>query len=303
MTRYGSNVGGAAVVKRSTVRSADGTDIAVETVGASGTGLVVVGGVLSSAADYLPLARRLASKLQVHVINRRGRPGSGPMADRHSLDDECDDVASVAAATGASIVFGHSFGGLIALEAARRSRVFDTVVVYDAAVSLRGSFDLHWLEGYAGRLRAGDRRGAFAWMVRHNGFSPRAMSMLPAPAVDLLLRGGVRGARWARLDPLLEANLTEHAILEASDDATAVRFSSIAAPTTLLVGARSPAPFHVAVEELVRTVPSATAVVVSRVGHSAPQSRPRPVAAAVIDALVERLIRTPNQPLAPPDSV
>jgi hypothetical protein len=40
----------------STATSADGTTIAYETVG-SGAGLIVVGGVLSTARDYIDLAR------------------------------------------------------------------------------------------------------------------------------------------------------------------------------------------------------------------------------------------------------
>lgn len=61
----------------STVASVDRTTIAYETLG-SGAGLIVVGGVLSTAGDYMDLARQLAGSSTVHLMERRGRGASGP---------------------------------------------------------------------------------------------------------------------------------------------------------------------------------------------------------------------------------
>ncbi len=65
------------VAPTSTVRSDDGTVIAYHSVG-HGPGLVVVGGVLSAGHDYMALAGALAGEFEVHVMERRGGPGSGP---------------------------------------------------------------------------------------------------------------------------------------------------------------------------------------------------------------------------------
>ncbi|MEZ5088358.1 MAG: alpha/beta hydrolase [Micropruina sp.] len=62
---------------RNTVTSADGTRIGYRTVG-DGTGLILVGGALRTAEDYLPLAAALAERCAVHVVDRRGRGDSGP---------------------------------------------------------------------------------------------------------------------------------------------------------------------------------------------------------------------------------
>jgi pimeloyl-ACP methyl ester carboxylesterase len=132
------------------------------------------GGVLSSAGSYRPLAERLAGTFEVHVVDRRGRPGSGPQRPGHSIEDECDDLFAVIGATGASMVFGHSFGGLVALETARRRPGLESVFVYEPGVPLRGQFDLGWLDRYECLLDRGNRRGAFACMVKHAGFAPRA---------------------------------------------------------------------------------------------------------------------------------
>jgi len=52
--------------------SADATSIGYVSVGqgqGQGPGLVIVGGVLSSASDYLPLAGVLARDFEVHVMD------------------------------------------------------------------------------------------------------------------------------------------------------------------------------------------------------------------------------------------
>jgi pimeloyl-ACP methyl ester carboxylesterase len=134
--------GGARVAR---IRSDDGTVIAYHSVG-DGPGLVVVGGVLSAGDDYMALAGALAGEFEVHVMERRGRPGSGPQRQGHSLDDECADLAAVARTTASAAVFGHSFGGLVALEMARRQPIFDEVFVYEPGVPLRGQLRAGWLD-------------------------------------------------------------------------------------------------------------------------------------------------------------
>ena len=59
------------------VSSADGTDIGVRVLG-TGPAVVVLGGALRTVTDYLPLARAMAARFQVHVVDRRGRGLSGP---------------------------------------------------------------------------------------------------------------------------------------------------------------------------------------------------------------------------------
>ena len=94
-------------VTSSATRSADGTTIAYQTVG-SGDGIIVVGGVLRSASDYMAIARVLADSFTVHVVDRRGRGASGPQGRDYSVEKECEDLLAVQARTGAQRVFGHS---------------------------------------------------------------------------------------------------------------------------------------------------------------------------------------------------
>lgn len=263
------------------VFSADGTPISYVSLG-RGPGLVIVGGVLSSASTYLALAEALAADFTVHVVNRRGRPPTGPQRPDHSIDEECADLLAVAAATGARRAFGHSFGGLVVLETARRQRMFDELYLYEPGVSIAGSLDTSWLDGYQRLLTHGDRRGAFAWMVKNAGFAPRPLAVMPLWYVKAVLRLAIRGERWNSMEPLLDANLTEHRISAALDEPTAARFSTVTARTCLFGGENSPPVLSdELLARLAEVIPQADVQILPRVGHLAPEDQPVTVAAAI----------------------
>src|ERR1700753_2228448 len=86
--------------------SADGTPVEYLSVG-HGPHAIVVPGALAMASDLTPFAALLAQRHTVHVVQRRGRGGSGPQGDRYGIERECEDVEAVRARTGARLVFGH----------------------------------------------------------------------------------------------------------------------------------------------------------------------------------------------------
>lgn len=270
-------------VRSATTTSSDGTVIAYHTVG-DGPGLVIVGGVLWEGSDYLPLAHALAGNYEVHVMERRGRPGSGPQREDHDIADECADLIATAKATGATSVFGHSFGGLVALETARRDPIFDEVFVYDPGIPLRGRFSTGWFDGYQRLLEAGDRRGAMAWMSKHSGFAPGPVRLLPQWYLRLVLRGVIRGEAWRRMDRLLEANLVEHRLQATLDAPDLSRLSQIRAHTVLLGGAKSPAALSAdLLPELSQVVAGSSVAVLKGLGHFAPRDHPAAIATAIVE--------------------
>jgi pimeloyl-ACP methyl ester carboxylesterase len=269
-------------LRLSSALSADGTPIGYSSLG-DGPGLIILGGVLSSGSDYLELARLLAQDFEVHAVDRRGRPNSGPQRDDHSIDDECADLIAVVRSTGATSVFGHSFGGLVALETARRQAAFDELFIYEPGVPLRGKFRFDWLDGYQQRLQSGDRRGAFAWMVKHNGFAPRPLAIMPLSYVRAVLRLAIRSRRWATMNLLLEANLVEHRIEAALDAPTADRFSTVSARTLLMGGTRSPTVIsQQLITELAEVIPDALVASLPGLDHLAPQHQPSQIATAIL---------------------
>jgi pimeloyl-ACP methyl ester carboxylesterase len=281
----------ATALQYATVESADGTSIAFASMG-HGSGVIVLGGALQTGSDYLPLARSLARDFAVHVVDRRGRGASGPQGPSYSIANEIEDLLAVQRATRAIAVFGHSYGGLIALEAARRSEIFSCVVVYEPGVSVRGSIPVRWLPQYRELLASGDRRGAFAALVRGRGQAPGALDRLPLWYARLILRFAVRGRRWRRIEPLLDASLAEHEKVARLDSANANRYGAISAPVLVLAGGKSP-PFASAepVEALQRAIRNSEAEIIDGLDHLAPLEKAADVVATRAGCFLARTLR------------
>ena len=75
-------------VGKQTVTSVDGAAIGFRTVGA-GEPVIVVGGALRGAEDYLLLADALSRRFAVHLMDRRGRGLSGPQGSDYRIEKEC----------------------------------------------------------------------------------------------------------------------------------------------------------------------------------------------------------------------
>jgi len=98
------------------VTSKDGTRIAVECAGTGPTLLFVHGGV-GDHTRWTPMFPLLTSKFTACAMDRRGHGGSGDSGE-YSLSKEAEDVAAVVNSyPGPVFVFGHSYGGVAALEA------------------------------------------------------------------------------------------------------------------------------------------------------------------------------------------
>src|ERR1039458_5780739 len=149
----------------SAVTSADGTTIGYRTTG-RGPGLIMLSGALLTARDFDGLARALGGRgFTVHALDRRGRGGSGPQGPGYSAERECEDIAAVQAATGASFLAGHSFGGFLALEAMSAGQRYQRAAVYEPGVLLGGHGPV--VLAWAGRCPRGlDRRRPLAAVLR-----------------------------------------------------------------------------------------------------------------------------------------
>jgi pimeloyl-ACP methyl ester carboxylesterase len=268
-----------------TVTSADGTTIGYHTLG-SGEGLVVVGGALRSGLDYLALGRALGRSRTVQLMDRRGRGSSGPQGSDYSIDQECADLKAVVAATAASAVFGHSYGGLIALESARRERSFPDVIVYEPGVSINGSTPLRWIPRYRELLDEGDARGAFTCMVQQAGFAPAMLERMPPWCARAILELAVRGERWQAMKLHLRTHLVE-AEQVALLDGDASRFSTIESRVLLLTGSKSPASITTQpMLEIQTVVPGSALEIIDGLGHTAPDEQaPERVAERVLQFL------------------
>jgi pimeloyl-ACP methyl ester carboxylesterase len=91
-----------------TVRSKDGTLIAVECAGA-GPSLVIVHGGTGDRSRWTPLFPLFASRFRVCAMDRRGHGASGD-SPNYSLQREAEDVAAVVnSRPGTVFLLGHSY--------------------------------------------------------------------------------------------------------------------------------------------------------------------------------------------------
>jgi pimeloyl-ACP methyl ester carboxylesterase len=112
------------------IESADGTRIALDRSG-SGPPLVIVLGAFCDRSTSKPLAALLASNYTVYEYDRRGRGDSGGGLPC-PIEGEVQDLATVVAAAGQPpFVYGHSSGGVLALEAAARGVEMRSLAVYE----------------------------------------------------------------------------------------------------------------------------------------------------------------------------
>lgn len=256
----------------STVRSADGTTIGFYSLG-DGPAVIVVGGAMRTAVDYLPLAEIMAHRLRVHVLERRGRGLSGPLGPRYSIESEQEDLLAVQTATGARSVFGHSYGGLAVLHTARHADIFDRIAVYEPGVSIGGSIPTHWMRRYQQLLDHGDTRQAFAYFIQQSGHAPGPVAHLPLWYLRSILRLVVRKRQWARFEPLLAANLLEHQQVASCDTAIA-SYRAIEAEVLLLAGRRSPSfSAQQPLDALHQIIPRSRAKILDGLDHTAPDEK------------------------------
>lgn len=273
----------------STVRSMDGTEIGYRTLG-TGPDVLLLGGSLRTGEDYLGLATALADEFRVHVIDRRGRGRSGPHGPDYSLAREVEDLLAVQHATGARLAFGHSFGGLVLLEAAWVTDRFDRLVVYEPGVPA-APVATDWFEPYDQRLAAGDPHGAFVHFLRGAGGAPPMFAKLPYWYLRLALRVGFRGEAWRRMRPLLAANLAEHRVI-AEQVGRVEEFRAVRASVLILCGGRSVAGTADELGVLARILPAGELVVLPGLDHFGPEAKPA-------QAVVERTRAFLAQPVRP----
>jgi pimeloyl-ACP methyl ester carboxylesterase len=259
--------------------SADGTAVEYLSTG-RGPHVIVVPGALAMARDMAAFAAFLTGRHTVHIMQRRGRGGSGPQGDRYGIERECEDIEAVRAQTGARLIFGTSFGGLVALRAACGSTAFDAVAVYDPGISASGSIPAGWT-GRARREVAADASfEAFITFVR--GVNPDQTGRVPRWLLRIILRCAIPRAELRQNLALMPQAISEHAEIGRLDERMA-DYREVSAATLIMRGKGSGTSRQaVALAQLAETVPRAETMTFPDLGHFAPEKKPGTIADAVL---------------------
>jgi hypothetical protein len=203
------------------VRSADGTEIAVDRTGA-GPPVVIVDGTFGSRAFPSGVADLLARSFTVLRHDRRGRHESGDTPP-YAVEREIEDLAAVlAAAGGSAAVFGMSAGGVLALDAAAAGLPITRLAVYEPPLAQPFPAD------YLATLRGLTAEAAVDHcMVEAVGLAPEH---LPALRAD---------PNWPTL-VALAPTLVYDATLIAGVATGPARWASITQPVLGIAGGASP---------------------------------------------------------------
>lgn len=261
------------------VLSQDGAKISYLSMG-SGPSVLVIPGALSMAADYTGFANAMAERFTVHIIERRGRGGSSPQGEDYSIRKECEDVLALQRETGASLLVGHSYGGLVALEVARNNQTIRKLVVYEPGVSIDGSIPMGWIRGYEKKLAEKDYGGAFVEFI--SGLGPERMRKVPHWYMKLLLPVIMSSHERKQRLGLLQENLREHREV-ARLDGSYENYREIPADVLLMYGGKSDMKWvSLAMERLGAVLPRSETKEFSRLDHfGIDKKAPREVAEVV----------------------
>jgi len=271
-----------------TVTAADGTEIAYEIHGtdSADSADVVDGGkpplVLLHGGGtrryWDPVVPQFADDYTVVVPDRRGR-GDSDDHEEYSLGKEVEDtVAVVEAVDGEPVLYGHSFGGLRAIETAREVSVA-AVVAYEPAV-LVGDYreESNLADRMAAKLDAGDSEGAMRLHLRE------------------VLHGGDIGDEafeawldewpaWPEYAGFIESTLRMDRVIEEYRLPTTL---DVDAPALLLTGSEGPSHLRDSVRAVDEALPDSRLVEFDGVGHDGPTAAADRVTSTVREFLAEQ---------------
>jgi pimeloyl-ACP methyl ester carboxylesterase len=246
----------------------------------SGPSVLVIPGALSTAAGYAPFGSALAEHFTVHIIERRGRGGSSPQGDDYSMVKEREDVLALLQKTGASLLVGHSYGGLVALEVARNNPSLTKVAVYEPGVSIDGSIPMDWMPGYEKKLA--EKKYLDAFVKFSLGVGPDRARNTPAWLMKLLLPLFLSSHERKLMLGLLPENLHEHQEV-ARLDSSYENYREIVADVLLMYGGKSHTTWvDLSMERLATVLPRSETKEFPKLDHfGIDKKAPREVARAV----------------------
>jgi pimeloyl-ACP methyl ester carboxylesterase len=270
-----------------TVTSADGTDIRAYDEG-HGPAVVLLGPGLDDGTRTKKIAAILAQRFRVIRLHRRQyrldlkadpKLGGSPC----SVAQEVEDVLAVVRAVGEPVIlYGHSDGGVVALEALAASPssftgavIFEPSAVIGAPLAGEGG---EVLKQARAALAAGRPGQAMAIFSRDAAGLPPWQAWLVGTTIPLV-------PKYRRLVPAQLDSLEAIDRLGVRLDA----YAQIKVPTVLLGGDRNPAHITERLDAIERVMPNIERVVMHKRDHGADLKHPKQVA-RVIEALADKVL-------------
>lgn len=265
-----TQAGGATASALAVVTSKDGTAIGVECSGRGPTVLFVHGGV-GDRTRWAAVRATLSPRFTACAMDRRGRGASGDHPD-YSLAKEAQDVAAVVnSLSGPVQVFGHSFGGVVALEAAFLTDRIARLMLYEPPLHEPVDKNL----ALAARLESLIAKGELEQALI--AFQSEIVMQPPDELARMKLRPS-----WAGLVATIAVHPRQMRAL-AAHPFDAARIRTITVPTLLLTGGDTSSPYaKQSIAALKATLPHATMTVLPGQGHNAMEAGRDVLADAIV---------------------
>ena len=253
-----------------TVTSKDGTRIGVECAGTGPTVLFVHGGV-GDRTRWTPMFPLLTSKFTACAMDRRGRGASGDSPE-YSLAKEAEDVAAVVNSRPEPVfVFGHSYGGVAALEASFLTSRIARLMLYEPPLHEPVGHNL----AVAARVEEMVRKGQLEQALIT--FQTEIVKQSPEEIARMKAR-----PTWAGLVASIAVHPRQMRALSAYRF-DAGRMKSVTMPTLLLIGEGTASPYaRQSIGALRESLPNPTLVVLERQEHNAMEAGRDALASAII---------------------
>jgi pimeloyl-ACP methyl ester carboxylesterase len=250
------------------VRTPDGVEIGCEVSG-EGPPLVLVHGAGSARWGFAMLRPHLEQRYTVIAIDRRGR-GDSTDGDSYAVEREFEDVAAVvlaAAADGvAPILFGHSYGALVAAGAAPLIEGLPRLVLYEPPMG--GVLaEPAVIDRWEAQVADGEADATVSEFLRDiGGYSEAEIEELRATPV------------WS-LRTSVAPTVARELRAEGAFELDRVALGAIETPVLMLVGSDSPGWAKRSTAAYADALPNVTVRTLEGQGHGALAAAPERVAA------------------------
>lgn len=254
------------------VRSPDGTAIAVWRSG-RGRPLVAVHGATIDHSTWDGVRSELERIAMLVAVDRRGHGASDQGPRAYSLEQEIADLAVVVeACSGPVDVLAHSYGALVALEAALLDLPIERLVLYEPSMDDDPDFP-GVVERVGALVEEGEtERAAETLLVERSGVPVEAIAAVRELALwPVVLRGVQALPREGR-------TVIGYAFEPE-------RFAGLTVPTLLLLGGDSPGWRQEAMYALDNALPNSELRILAGQGHLATHTAPELLAGEIISFL------------------
>lgn len=237
-----------------------------------GTPVVFVHGVLADAYAWRTVVEATASRRPAVVLNRRGRRPSGSLPAGYGVESEVADLLHwLREHRGPVDLVGHSYGGLIAVEAIRRGADVRSLVLYEPVAQ---PFGRDVLPLVSSALSQDDQDAAVEIInVDLSGYTQEHVESLR------------HGPHWAHLKELARPAGAE---LDAINSFTLAAPENWAIPTTLIAGelSRHRPPYGPSIDHFREALEVDDVVILQGQDHLAHVTAPHDLASAIAAALL-----------------